>query len=236
MSWKPEDDNNNNKIEWNKQRILLFRKLKKQFDSKNMTWRLDNDENKTLTTKTVETLWNELESSENIYTMTFILDGADSSPTKSKSKSKSHSGGKVAQNMNDEKEIEKEKENKNVTCHGSGEISVEGQIDETSIIPDVDESKTAIKSSDSEKERLVKHAAWLCQQQQKADSEEKEGEEIITIDKAAIESAKTKLDQYKKNKNLASYMNAVDGHITLVSAGLKQFDNTTKKVCIFFLI
>ena len=81
MCWKPQVDGNN-RIKWNKERILLTRKLRKEFDAKD-GWRLENNENKRLTSKTVETLWNELESSKNTVTMTFILDSADSSQSKS---------------------------------------------------------------------------------------------------------------------------------------------------------
>ena len=81
MSWEPQvgdhdnnGNNNNNKINWNEQGIRLFGKLNKQFDCKNKKWNLMNDRNKTITGSSLETFWNELESSQTMNTMTFVLD------------------------------------------------------------------------------------------------------------------------------------------------------------------
>ena len=74
MSWESQVGDDDNKIKWQKQGMTLMGKLEKQFDCQNKKWRLVNDRNKILTSSTVETLWNELESSTTMNTMTFILD------------------------------------------------------------------------------------------------------------------------------------------------------------------
>ena len=58
-----------------------MRKLKKQFAIKDMKWSLDNDSSKVLASNTVEKLWNELESSTNKSSFTFVLDGQEGSKT-----------------------------------------------------------------------------------------------------------------------------------------------------------